>query len=223
MGVAANLTRIQASIPQGVELVAVSKFHPAEAIAEAYHAGQRSFGESRVLELEAKAKALPADIRWHFIGHLQTNKVRRLVPHVHLIHSIDSLRLLRLVSDEALRIGRRVKVLLQVHVALEETKFGFSPEELLAEITPATVDGLPGVEIVGVMGMASNVDDDTPRIVSDFRAIADAFRCLRATVFAAAPEFSVISMGMSHDWPLAVAEGSNMVRIGTAIFGNREY
>lgn len=223
MGVAANLTRIQASIPQGVELVAVSKFHPAEAIAEAYHAGQRSFGESRVLELEAKAKALPADIRWHFIGHLQTNKVRRLVPHVHLIHSIDSLRLLRLVSDEALRIGRRVKVLLQVHVALEETKFGFSPEELLAEITPDTVAGLPGVEIVGVMGMASNVDDDTPRIVSDFRAIADAFRSLRATVFASAPEFSVISMGMSHDWPLAVAEGSNMVRIGTAIFGNREY
>lgn len=223
MSIGDNISRLQASIPAGVELIAVSKFHPAEALLEAYAAGQRSFGESRVLELEQKARELPEDIRWHFIGHLQTNKVRRLVPHVHLIHSIDSLRLLRLVSDEALRIGRRVKVLLQVHVALEETKFGFSPEELLAEITPDTVAGLPGVEIVGVMGMASNVDDDTQRIVSDFRAIADAFRSLQATVFASAPEFSVISMGMSHDWPLAVEQGSNMVRIGTAIFGNREY
>lgn len=223
MSIGDNISRLQASIPAGVELIAVSKFHPAEALLEAYAAGQRSFGESRVLELEQKARELPEDIRWHFIGHLQTNKVRRLMPHVYLIHSIDSVRLLRLVNDEALRIGRRVRVLIQLHVAMEETKFGFTPDEAVEAITPELLAELSGVEVVGVMGMASNVDDDTPRIRADFHTIADTFRRLKSTVFADSPSFAVISMGMSHDWPLAVEEGANMIRVGTAIFGEREY
>lgn len=220
--IAENLCRIRAEVPQGVELVAVSKFHPVEALSEAYDAGQRVFGESRVNELVAKAATLPGDIRWHFIGHLQTNKVRAVIPHVDLIHSIDSERLLRLVDSEARRIGRRVKVLLQLHVAKEETKFGFTPDELLELVTPELVDSLPGIEIVGVMGMASNVDDDT-RIAQDFAEIKNTFDALAAGPMAGRESFREISMGMSHDWPLAVTHGSTMVRIGTAIFGEREY
>lgn len=220
--IAENLCRIRAEVPHGVELVAVSKFHPVEALREAYDAGQRVFGESRVNELVAKAATLPGDMRWHFIGHLQTNKVRAVIPHVDLIHSIDSERLLRLVDSEARRIGRRVKVLLQLHVAKEETKFGFTPDELLELVTPELVDSLPGIEIVGVMGMASNVDDDT-RIAQDFAEIKNTFDALAAGPMAGRESFREISMGMSHDWPLAVTHGSTMVRIGTAIFGEREY
>ena len=209
-------------MPAGVELVAVSKFHPVEALREAYGAGQRIFGESRALELRDKAAAMPADVEWHFIGHLQTNKVRTVLPHVSLIHSIDSERLLRLVDAEAQRLGRRVGVLLQVHVAKEETKYGFSPEELQSIITPELVVSLPGVEIRGVMGMASNVDDPE-RIGADFEALHRAFEALRAGVFASSPSFSILSMGMSHDWPIAVDHGSNMIRVGTDIFGEREY
>lgn len=217
-----NLRRLRESVPEGVELVAVSKFHPAEALMQAYDAGQRVFGESRALELEAKAAQLPGDIEWHFIGHLQTNKVRKVVAHASLIHSIDSERLLRAVDSEAVKAGRRVAVLLQLHVAEEETKFGFTPEELAAFVTPELVSSLEGVEIRGVMGMASNVDDEE-RIREDFRAIRSAFDSLKGTVFAGQPSFDTVSMGMSHDWPIAVEEGSNMIRVGTSIFGEREY
>ena len=217
-----RLASIKDAMPAGVELVAVSKFHPVEALREAYGAGQRIFGESRALELRDKAGEMPSDVEWHFIGHLQSNKVRTVLPHVTLIHSIDSERLLRLVDTEARRLGRRVGVLLQVHVAREETKYGFSPEELLSIITPQLVESLPGVEIRGVMGMASNVDD-SDRIAADFDALRHAFDSLRAGVFASAPSFSILSMGMSHDWPIAVAHGSNMIRVGTDIFGEREY
>ncbi|MBD5300406.1 MAG: YggS family pyridoxal phosphate-dependent enzyme [Bacteroides sp.] len=217
-----NLASLRSSIPEGVTLVAVSKFHPAEALMEAYQAGQRVFGESRALELEAKAQELPGDIDWHFIGHLQTNKVRKVVGHASLIHSIDSERLLRAVDEEAAKAGRRIGVLLQLHVAREETKFGFTPDELLEFVTPALLASLKAVEIRGVMGMASNVDDDT-RIRSDFREIRSTFDRLKTTVFAGHPEFSTVSMGMSHDWPIAVDEGSNMIRVGTFIFGEREY
>lgn len=217
-----NLRRLRESVPEGVELVAVSKFHPAEALMQAYDAGQRVFGESRALELEAKAAQLPEDIEWHFIGHLQTNKVRKVVAHASLIHSIDSERLLRAVDSEAVKAGRRVAVLLQLHVAEEETKFGFTPEELAAFVTRELVGSLEGVEIRGVMGMASNVDDEE-RIREDFRAIRSAFDSLKGTVFAGQPSFDTVSMGMSHDWPIAVEEGSNMIRVGTSIFGEREY
>lgn len=221
--IAQRIARIRASLPaEGVALVAVSKFHPAEAVAEAYACGQRDFGESRALELEAKAASLPADIRWHFIGHLQTNKVRRIMPHVAMIQSIDSMRLLRLVSDEARRIGRRVDVLLQVHVAREETKFGFLPEELLAELREGVPDGLDGVCIRGVMGMASNTDD-AARIEADFRAIRGVFDSLREGPMSAYAGFDTVSMGMSHDYLQAVGCGSTMVRVGSDIFGSRGY
>jgi hypothetical protein len=206
-----------------VTLVAVSKFHPVEAIREAYDAGQRDFGESRAQELAVKAPAMPEDVRWHFIGHLQTNKVRQIMPHVSLIHSIDSIRLLRIVDSEAARIGRTVDVLLQVHVAREETKFGFTPDELLAELPaqwqPADT---PSVRVRGVMGMASLTDDNS-RIAADFSEIARVFRELREGLFAGVATFDTISMGMSDDFGIAIDAGSTMVRIGTDIFGAREY
>lgn len=220
--IAANIRALGSALPEGVVLVAVSKFHPVEALREAYDAGQRIFGESRANEMASKAAALPDDIEWHFIGHLQTNKVRTVVPHASLIHSIDSPRLLDAVDAEAVREGRRIKVLMQLHVAKEETKFGFTPDELTEYLTPERVEALRATDIVGVMGMASNVDDEE-RIRRDFRDIRATFDTLKAGVFAGKLEFSIISMGMSHDWPIAVEEGANMVRIGTTIFGEREY
>lgn len=220
--VSKNLQELRESIPTGVELVAVSKFHPAEALQEAYRAGQRVFGESRALELEAKAKELPADIEWHFIGHLQTNKVRKVIPYASMIHSIDSERLLRAVDDEASKAGRRIGVLLQLHVAKEETKFGFTPAELIDFVTPELLSSLRAVEIRGVMGMASNVDD-TQRIRRDFHEIRATFDRLKTSIMATNENFDTVSMGMSHDWTIAVDEGSNMIRVGTSIFGEREY
>lgn len=220
--ISSNLLNLQSSIPNGVELVAVSKFHPVEALREAYDAGQRIFGESRALELEAKVVELPSDIQWHFIGHLQTNKVRKVVAHASLIHSIDSERLLRAVDDEAAKAGRRIGVLLQLHVAQEETKFGFTPDELIKFVTPELLSSLKSVDICGVMGMASNVDDES-RIRDDFRRIRSTFDRLKSDIFASSPTFSYVSMGMSHDWRIAVDEGSNMIRVGTSIFGEREY
>lgn len=215
-----RINDIKASLPKGVTLVAVSKFHPVEALQEAYDCGQRAFGESRANELVAKASALPHDVEWHFIGHLQTNKVRSIIPHASLIHSIDSEKLLRLVDSEARRIGRTVDVLLQVHVAREETKFGFTPQELDDLAASGIIPSLGNIRVRGVMGMASNVDDET-RIRQDFRDIARAFDNLRKTT--GIETLDTISMGMSHDYMTAIAEGSTMVRIGTTIFGEREY
>lgn len=218
----ANITAIRASLPEGVELVAVSKFHPVEALQAAYDAGQRVFGESRAVELAAKATALPSDIRWHFIGHLQTNKVRQVVPHAALIHSIDSERLLRAVNTEATKTGRTIDILLQLHVAQEETKFGFTPDELISLVESGILDTMQAVRAVGVMGMASNTDDEA-RIAADFEAIRSTFDHLKSGAMASHPEFTVISMGMSDDHRLAIAHGSNMVRIGSSIFGSRGY
>ena len=215
-----RINDIKASLPKGVTLVAVSKFHPVEALQEAYDCGQRAFGESRANELVAKASALPHDVEWHFIGHLQTNKVRSIIPHASLIHSIDSEKLLRLVDSEARRIGRTVDVLLQVHVAREETKFGFTPQELDDLAASGIIPSLGNIRVRGVMGMASNVDDET-RIRHDFRDIARAFDNLRKTT--SIETLDTISMGMSHDYMTAIDEGSTMVRIGTTIFGEREY
>ncbi|MCH5325744.1 MAG: YggS family pyridoxal phosphate-dependent enzyme [Duncaniella sp.] len=220
MSVAGNLLSLRRSLPQGVTLVAVSKFHPLELLCQAYDAGQRIFGESRAQELALKAAAMPPDTEWHFIGHLQSNKVRPVVAVASMIHSIDSIRLLRAVDAEACRASRRIKVLLQIHVAREETKFGFTPAEIERELTPELVSSLSAVEIAGVMGMASNTDD-TERISRDFASIRSVFDSLRLGVLNDHPEFKVLSMGMSHDWPLAVARGSNMIRVGTTIFGER--
>ncbi len=221
--VAEALKTVAATLPAGVELVAVSKFHPAEAIAEAYSAGQRIFGESRVQELSAKIPALPADIRWHFIGHLQTNKVRKLLEAgpIALIESVDSERVLDTIDAESARLGITSRVLMQVHVAAEETKFGFTPEEIEAYFRDRRFESLRATHICGLMGMATNTDD-TARIATDFKAIAD----LRKKILAIAPDlrgFDTLSMGMSDDYPLAIEAGSNLVRVGTAIFGARAY
>ncbi|MBP3536665.1 MAG: YggS family pyridoxal phosphate-dependent enzyme [Muribaculaceae bacterium] len=221
--IAESLAAIRSTLPGGVGLVAVSKFHPASAIREAYDAGQRIFGESRVQELADKMPQLPDDIRWHFIGHLQTNKIRRLLSSgpVALIESIDSEHLLRAVDAEADRLGITARVLMQVHVAAEETKFGFTPDELVGWFAARGFETLRATHICGVMGMATNTDD-TARIADDFRRIADTRRRILET----APDlrgFDTVSMGMSDDYRLAIDEGSTLVRIGTAIFGPRAY
>lgn len=213
--IAENLLRIRRSLPSGVELLAVSKYHPLESVREAYDAGQRKFGESRAQDLVVKAPAMPADTEWHFIGHLQTNKVRQIMPYVSLIQSLDSQRLLAEVNKEALRIDRTVDVLLQVHVAMEETKFGFSPEELWQLLDSWNPDDTPGVRIRGVMGMASFTDERS-RIESDFTRLREAFTRVQSKV---GHEADILSMGMSDDRDIAVACGSTMVRVGTDIFG----
>ena len=219
--VAENITRVLDELPAGVRLVAVSKFHPVEKLREAYAAGQRRFGESRVQELLAKEPQMPSDVEWHFIGHLQTNKVRQLIGKTSLIESVDSERLLDLIDKESERSGVVTRVLMQVHVAMEETKSGFLPDVLLEYFRDRRFENLKATHICGVMGMASNTDD-MQRVKRDFAAIADIYGKIREMT----PDlrgFDTLSMGMSHDWRLAVAEGSNLVRIGTSIFGEREY
>lgn len=216
-----NVKTLVASMPPKVALCAVSKFHPVSAIREAYDAGQRIFGESRVQELLEKIPEMPDDVKWHFIGHLQSNKVRQLIGKVALIESVDSLRLLDLIDSESDKRGVVTRVLMQVHVAREETKFGFYPEELLDYFKGRGFERLKAVHICGVMGMASNTDDSM-RVRDDFRKIA----CIYREILAICPDligFDTLSMGMSGDWPVAVEEGANLVRIGTAIFGPREY
>lgn len=221
--IAKALTDIRSTLPGGVELVAVSKFHGVDAIAEAYTAGQRVFGESRVQELLTKIPALPADIRWHFIGHLQSNKVRALLStrSVALIESVDTERLLRIIDEESERLGIVTRVLMQVHVAQEETKFGFLPEELAEFFERRAFENLKATHICGIMGMASNTDDEA-RISADFAAIAALHRSIKENT----PDlrgFDTVSMGMSDDYRLAIAAGSTLVRVGTAIFGSRNY
>lgn len=212
--VSSNLRAVLEELPAGVKLVAVSKFHPLEQLRQAYAAGQRRFGESRADELAQKAAAMPADVQWHFIGHLQTNKVRSVVSSAPVIESIDSERVLRAVAAEAKRQGKVIEIFLQAHVAAEETKTGFLPEEIPAAARLASE--LSSVRVVGIMGMASNVDDQR-RIAADFRTLARLSAELQKTV----PSAREISMGMSGDWPLAVKEGATLVRIGSAIFGER--
>lgn len=219
--IAGRLARIRSTLPAGVELVAVSKFHPAEAVAEAYAAGQRHFGESRVQEILTKAPVLPDDICWHFIGHLQTNKVRQLIASgcVGLVESVDSEHLLQAIDKASEQAGRITRVLLQVHVAREETKFGFTPEQLLQYFGGRGYQALKATHLCGLMAMASNVDD-LVQISEEFKTVA----ALRQQIIAECPDlvgFDTLSMGMSDDYPLAIAQGSNSIRIGTAIFGER--
>lgn len=219
--IAEEIKRIHRELPEGVKLCAVSKFHPSDAIMEAYAAGQRIFGESRVQELLAKVGELPADIQWHFIGHLQTNKVKQLIGKTSLIESVDSERLLELIDRESEKAGVITRVLMQLHVAKEETKFGFSPEELFDYFSSRRFESLKATHICGVMGMASNTDDMN-RVREDFRLISET----RIRILEIASDlrgFDIVSMGMSGDWHIAVEEGSTLVRIGTAIFGERVY
>ncbi|MBR5030557.1 MAG: YggS family pyridoxal phosphate-dependent enzyme [Muribaculaceae bacterium] len=222
MTIAQNIERITAQLPKGVKLVAVSKFHPIDKIMEAYDAGQRIFGENRAQELAAKAPQLPTDIEWHFIGHLQKNKVRMIMPWATTIQSIDSIELLQLVNKEAARINRHVNVLLQLHVAKEQTKSGFTIEEVLLAANEEAFNNLSNVTIAGVMAMAT-FTDDMDQVASEFETVHNTFLTLRDKHFADNPDFKEISMGMSDDWHVAVQHGATLVRIGTDIFGAREY
>ena len=218
-----NLQKVTAQLPKGVRLIAVSKFHPVEELAEAYKAGQRLFGENRAQELVAKAPQLPEDIRWHFIGHLQKNKVRAIMPHVSVIESVDSVQLLRLIEKEAARIDRTVDVLLQLHVAQEETKSGFGVDEVLeAADAGELTENFPHVHVCGVMAMAS-LTEDMEQVAHEFDLVRRIYLTLKDGCFDESPYFNELSMGMSDDWQVAVKYGATLVRIGTAIFGSRNY
>ena len=217
--VGSRLAAVRSTLPEGVELVAVSKFHPVEQLREAYDAGQRIFGESRVQELLPKIEAMPPDTRWHFIGHLQRNKARMIVGRVDLIESVDSVELLMLIDRLAAERGTVQRVLLEAHVAAEEAQTGFSPGAMLDFFAGGGYRSLQATHICGIMGMATNTDDEA-RIDADFAALAS----LLARCQDAAPDlrgFSTLSMGMSDDYPAAIARGATLVRVGTAIFGPR--
>ena len=220
-GIKETIKAIHSQLPPQTRLVAVSKYHPAEAIMEAYEAGQRIFGESHVQELQRKAALLPQDIEWHFIGHLQTNKVKYIAPYVSLIHAVDSERLLAEIDKQGSRIGRKIPCLLQLHIAREETKFGFSIEELLHLLDSGAHLAYNSVIICGLMCMASNVDDEE-QIAEEFIRAHALFLTLKDRYFKHNTEFAECSWGMSDDYPLAIAHGSTLVRIGSKIFGSRQ-
>ena len=219
MTIKERLERILATLPEGVELVAVSKFHPAERLQEAYDAGQRIFGESRPQEMAAKAGVLPKDIVWTMIGHLQTNKVKMIAPFVSVIASVDSERLIEEIEKQAAKFNRTIDILLEVHVAQEETKSGWSEQELYDYLSTDKLKSMPHVRVRGVMTIASNTDNESV-VRGDFQRIKDIFESLKPRFGEA---FDTLSIGMSDDYPLALEYGSTMVRIGTAIFGQREY
>lgn len=216
-----TIQAIHEQLPPQTRLVAVSKYHPAEAIMEAYEAGQRIFGESHVQELQRKALELPQDIEWHFIGHLQTNKVKYIAPYVSLIHAVDSERLLAEIDKQGKRIGRSIPCLLQLHIAREETKFGFSEEELISLLENGTHLAYTSVNLCGLMCMASNVDDEE-QIADEFARAHSLFLTIKDRYFKDNTNFAQCSWGMSDDYPLAIAHGSTLVRIGSKIFGSRQ-
>ena len=217
MSVASKISEIRAALPTGVELVAVSKFHPAEAILEAYGAGQRIFGESRVQELTVKFETLPKDIEWHMIGHLQTNKVRAIAPFVSLVHSVDSQRLAECIDREAARCNRVIDCLLELHVSSDATKSGWDLDELRSYLATGAFRELKNIRFRGIMGMATYTDD-VNIIRADFEALAAAKRELEPLFD---EHFDILSMGMSDDYPIAVECGSTMIRVGSSIFGAR--
>lgn len=217
-----NLETVRESIPSGVLLVAVSKTKPVEDLMEAYEAGQRVFGENHAIEMRDKHEVLPKDIDWHFIGHLQTNKIKYIIPFVRLIHSIDTFNLLQAVNKEAVKNNRVVDCLLQFHVAEEETKFGLSLEEAEEILNSDVFKELKNVRICGIMGMATNTDNQI-QIRKEFHHLKEIFDTLKQKYFTDCEYFKEISMGMSHDYQLAIEEGSTMVRVGSMIFGARNY
>lgn len=219
MNIKERLNRILSTLPKGVQLVAVSKFHPAERLQEAYDAGQRIFGESRPQEMVAKYDVLPKDIEWHMIGHLQTNKVKYIAPFVTMISSVDSDRLIEEIEKQAAKNNRTIDILLEVHVAQEETKSGWSEEELRAYLASGILNNMAHVRVRGVMTIASNTDDESV-VRRDFETIRRIFNELKPQFGEA---FDTLSIGMSDDYPIALEYDSTMVRIGTAIFGAREY
>lgn len=222
MSIAENIDLVKSHLPAHVQLVAVSKTKPVELLMEAYNHGQRSFGENKVQEMVAKFEAMPKDIEWHFIGHLQTNKIKYMASFVHLIHGVDSFKLLKAIDAEARKVERIIPCLLQFHIAEEETKFGLSLDEATEMLESSEFKQLENVRLSGVMGMATFTDDET-QIRKEFRNLKSIFDRLKTDFFASHPDFREISMGMSGDYQIAVEEGSTMVRIGSTIFGERNY
>ena len=217
-----QLHQVLDALPEGVRLVAISKYHPNEYIEAAYEEGQRIFGESHEQELRQKHETLPKDIEWHFIGHLQTNKVKYIAPYVTMVEAVDSLKLLKEIDKQAAKCGRVIDVLLELHIAEEETKYGLTPNECRQLLAGGEWRELDHVRICGLMMMASYVDDEQ-QIRNEFRLAHRLFDEIKACYFADAPWFCERSWGMSHDYPIAVQEGSTMVRVGTSIFGPRVY
>ena len=216
----AQLAAIRSSLPATTVLIAVSKTHPIERIMEAYEAGQRDFGENKVQELVEKYEALPKDIRWHMIGHLQSNKVKYIAPFVHLIHGVDSFNLLKEINKQGQKNGRRISCLLQFHIAQEDTKFGLSLEEAKAFLAGPEFSLLDHVRICGVMGMAT-FTENTAQIRQEFQNLHAIYQNLLSSYFSSNSEFKEISMGMSDDYPIAMEEGSTLIRVGSKIFGAR--
>ncbi len=217
-----NLLSIKDALPSGVTLVAVSKTKPVSDLQEAYDAGQRIFGENHALEMRDKHAVLPDDIQWHFIGHLQTNKIKYIIPFVSLIHSIDSGMLLDAVDKEAKKHDRVVDCLLQFHIAMEETKFGLDMDEAKALLESDAFRNMEHIRVCGVMGMAT-FTEDTEEIHKEFSHLKSIFDALKKTYFSDAAYFKEISMGMSDDYAIAIQEGSTMIRVGSKIFGPRNY
>ena len=215
-----QLEQITASLGTDTTLVAVSKTHPIERIIEAYEAGQRDFGENKVQDLAEKYESLPKDIRWHMIGHLQSNKVKYIAPFVHLIHGVDSFKLLQEINKQGQKNGRRISCLLQFHIAQEDTKFGLSLEEAAAFLAGPEFSLLDHVCICGVMGMAT-FTENTAQIREEFQSLDSIYQQLKSSCFPSNPEFKEISMGMSDDYPIAIEEGSTLIRVGSKIFGRR--
>ncbi|MBA4409054.1 MAG: YggS family pyridoxal phosphate-dependent enzyme [Odoribacter sp.] len=222
MSIAENIDQIKATLPEQVQLVAVSKTKPAILLMEAYSHGQRAFGENKVQELAWKYEELPKDIEWHLIGHLQTNKVKYMAHFVHLIQGADSFKLLKAIDAEAKKVNRIIPCLLQFHIAEEETKYGFSMDEAFEMLGSDEFGNLKNIRISGVMGMATYTDN-LVQIRKEFAHLKTIFEKLKSEFFTLEPEFKEISMGMSGDYLIAVEEGSTMVRIGSTIFGERNY
>lgn len=222
MDIQANLKEVLDQLPEGVRLIAVSKFHPNEAIEEAYKVGQRIFGESREQELSTKYETLPKDIEWHFIGHLQTNKVKYIAPYIAMIHAVDSYKLLAEIDKQAAKYNRVIPCLLEIHIAQEESKYGFTFDTCRQMLEEGGWKQLKHVCIAGVMGMGTNTDDEK-EVEKEFRSLADFFKSLKQDYFSQTDSFKEISMGMSHDYQIAIKCGTTLVRVGSKIFGERIY
>lgn len=221
MNIKININNFSQNLPPSCRLIVVSKTQPIEKIQEAYDAGHRVFGENKVQELVPKAEALPKDIQWHLIGHLQSNKVKYIASFVHLIHSVDSFKLLEEIHKQAVKSGRIINCLLQVHIAEEETKFGFSPDEVMSLMNDPSLQKLDHIKIIGLMGMATFTEDQQ-QVRKEFQGLKKLFDAIKNTP-SSRVEMKELSMGMSGDYKIAMEEGSTMIRIGTAIFGERNY
>lgn len=222
MSIATNIRKLHDSLPQGVSLLAISKYQPIEALQEAYNAGQRMFGENHIQEMAAKAATLPKDIEWHFTGHVQTNKIKYMASFVHLIHAVDSFRLLREIDKHAAKHNRVIDCLLQIHIAQEDTKYGFTIDECRTMLASEPWCELKHVRITGLMAMGSNTDN-MEQVRGEFRQMHQFFDELKTTYFADKPSFCQLSEGMTDDYPIAIEEGSTIIRIGSMIFGSRGY